>query len=655
MKHFASEEVRNVCVVGAQGDGKTTVAEALLFNAGTVARMGSVAEGTTTGDYADDEIERRISINLSSVFFEHRGVKVNLLLAPGYADFISEMYAGLAVADAAVLVIAADTGVSPTVESIWEYLQEKKIPTIIFLNKIDRKNTDFAVRYKELKEKLGPLVVDVVAPDAGGTIGPVVNLLDERVPEIDRAFRDTMVEDIASGDDALTDEFLGGTSITREELVGALRKEFRERKTVPLLCGSAVANSGIRELADFIVDYVPAPQAGNSTGSFAAFVFKTMSEPGTGQVNLIKVLSGTLAAGREFRNLTRSSGERAGQLCFVCGKRRIDADSVQPGDLAALLKMKDVRTNDMLGDEKADAAPLHIDFPPAVYSRAIVACRRDDEEKVGTAMAAMTMENPGVRHYYDPETRETVVAGQGALQLDILARRIKARYGIEVELHPPRILYRETIRGSAEAQGKYKRQSGGRGQYGDCWLKIEPLERGRGYEFIDRIVGGAIPRNYIPAIEKGVREAMGQGVIGGYPVVDIRVTLFDGSYHEVDSSDMAFKIAAAMAFRTACAEARPVLLEPVMDVEIVIPEEYTGVVMGDLNARRGKVQGMDKAGRRELIRAQIPLSEMYVYATDLRSLTKGSGRFSMKHSHYEVVLHDRAKPTANACQKAASV
>jgi len=652
MKTYATGDLRNICLVGPQGEGKTSIAEALLYNARVTTRLGRVEEGNTVCDSAEDETERKISINLSLSFLEHKDKKINLAVTPGYADFAGELHAGLAVCESALLVIGGDNVNAPALEGIWELLEEKKIPVAIFLNKLDKDNLEFENTIKLLKEKLSPHIVDIEAPDhTGQAFSSDVILLDENVPPEDLPIREAMVEDISSADDALTEEFLEGKKITPEELKAALKKEIAERKTFPVLCGSATKNIGIKELADFIADYMPAPKPPEGKTQFSGLVYKTISEPGMGQLNFVKVVSGSIAAGKDIYNFTRQARERAGQLCFIEGKKKIDSAEAQAGDLVAIMKLKDTRTNDILGDEKSAPQVATITFPAQVYERSITTQSKGDDEKVGTALAILSLENPMIKHYYNPETKEMVVAGMGALQLEIMAKKIKTRYGVDVVLKAPRVPYKETIRGKAEVQGKYKRQTGGHGQYGDCWLRIERLERGKGFEFENKVVGGVIPRNFIPAIEKGVKEALEQGVIAGYQGVDIRVTVYDGSYHDVDSSEMAFKIAGAMALKKGFLEARPVLLEPIMNAEIVVPGDYMGVVIGDLNSRRGRVLGMDKAGKKDMIKAQVPLSEMFQYAVDLRSLTKGSGKFSMRQSHYEDTPPDIANGLIAAYQK----
>lgn len=652
MENYASGDLRNVCLVGAQGEGKTSLAEALFFNAGLTNRLGRIEEGNTVLDFMEDEIERKISINLSVAQIEHQKKKINLLVAPGYADFIGEAAAGLAVAETAVFVAGADNGINPLAENMWEYLSQINIPAAIYLNKLDRENLDFEKVLSQIKEKLTSQVVVMSAPDATGQkFSSVINLLAESVPEQFSGLKDKMIEDISSLDDALTEKYLEGKQITSQELKETLRKGIAERKIFPLLCGSAVKNIGVQELADFIAEFFPAPKASANENKFSALVYKTVSEPGMGHLNFVKVLSGSLATGKDVQNYTRQTKERIGQMCFIAGKKKVDAHSVSAGDIVALLKLKDTRTNDIIGEEKMQIEARHIEFPATVYDRSIFARSKGEEEKLGSALSIITLENPTIKHFFNPETKEMVVSGTGALQLEVMVKRIKSRYGVEVELHAPRVPYKETVKGKAEVQGKYKRQSGGRGQYGDCWLKIEPLERGKGFEFVNKIVGGAIPRNYIPAIEKGVREAMEQGVIAGYNVVDVRVTVYDGSYHEVDSSDMAFKIAGAMAFRKCVIEAKPLILEPIISLEVIVPDEYMGTVMGDLNSRRGRVLGMDKAGKREIVRAYVPLGQIFQYATDLRSITKGSGHFSMKLSHYEEAPFEIAQPLIDAFQK----
>jgi elongation factor G len=466
-----------------------------------------------------------------------------------------------------------------------------------------------------------------------------------------KKWRELLIETVSAADDTLTEKYLDGKEITMDEVKSSLLKALKDRRIFPLLCGSSIKNIGISELADFIAEYAPSPEVKDNHGKLSALVYKTVSEPGMGQLNYVKLYSGKLEHGKDIFNFTRDTRERIGQVCIMQGKKRVDVADVSAGDLAALMKLKDVRTNDILGEEKNQPDLEQTKFPEALYNKAISTHSKGDAEKVGNALSLAVLENPTVHNFFDKETKEMVISGMGALQLEIIISKIKERYGVNVDLKPPRIPYKETIKGKAEVQGKYKKQSGGRGQYGDCWLRIQPLERSKGFEFLNKIVGGAVPKNYIPAIEKGVKEAMENGVIAGYPVVDLQVVVFDGSYHEVDSSDMAFKIAGAMAIRKAVTEARPTILEPIGNLEVLVPDAYTGSIMGDLNSRRGRVSGMEKSGKKQLIKAQVPMGEVFEYATDLRSLTKGSGKYTISVSHYEEAPPQIVHPLIDAYKK----
>jgi elongation factor G len=510
------------------------------------------------------------------------------------------------------------------------------------LNKIDHDGVDYEAAVRTLRERLDRRITAVTVPSAQEDGDGVVNLLAEDLPESCLPLRDRLTEEIASGDDALTEEYLAGKQISVQELQKALKSEVAAGALYPLLCCSATGKAGLRELMDFVAACLPSPLVQTGEERVSSLVFKTLLEPGTGHLNFIRIYSGTVQTGKELFNSSRQSRERTGQLVFVQGKKRFETHEAAAGDLVGIMKLKDTKTNDILLSERYEAAVRGIEFPAAVYERTLAAASREDEDKLGAAIAAVTAENPTVSCRFNSETREMLLSGMGTLQLELIADRIRSRYGIPIELRPPKVPYRESIGGRAEAQGKYKRQSGGRGQYGDCRLKVEPLERGKGFEFIDRIAGGAIPRHFIPAVEKGVREAMEQGVITGHPVVDIRVTLYDGSYHDVDSSDLAFKIAAGMALRKAVEEARPLVLEPFMEALVTVPETYTGAILGDLTARRSRITGLEKEGNRELVRALVPLARMAEYATDLRSLTRGSGRFTLRPAHYEEVPAETA-------------
>jgi elongation factor G len=473
-----------------------------------------------------------------------------------------------------------------------------------------------------------------------------------------KEYREKLIEVIASSEDALIEKYLEGQELGPEETKSALKKGIVEHRIVPVLCGSGLQNIGIDQLLDFVVEYAPSPMENEGevkidpNGPFSALVFKTFSEPHLGIINYLKIYSGKISTGSDVINNTKSSSERMGQIAFVRGKTRIEDKEGEAGDIIAVVKLKDTGPNDVLCDPKKTVSIPKINFPEPVVDMAVYAKSKGEEEKIANALSTAMREDPTLKFGMNKETKEMVVSGMGSLQLEIMSRRVKARYGVEVELRMAKIAYKETIHASADVQGKYKRQSGGRGQYGDCWIKAEPLERGKGFEFVNKIFGGAIPSQYIPAVEKGIVQSMEKGVIAGYPVVDVKVTLYDGSFHEVDSSNLAFEIAGSMAFRKGVEQAKPFILEPIMEIEAIVPEEFMGSVMGDLNSRRGRVLGMEREGKKQVIKALVPQRELFNYATDLRSLTKGSGEHKMKFSHYEEVPPNVTQPLIEAYQKA---
>ncbi|MBI4677830.1 MAG: elongation factor G [Elusimicrobia bacterium] len=669
--------IRNFCLVGRNGAGKTSLAEALLYASGATNRLGKVEEGNTVCDYNEDEIERRMTISMAVAAMLHKGRKLNMIDTPGYADFVGEVLSAVAVSDAAVLVVAADGEIDAGVDEVWEMLASGGKPAAVFANKMDRANVHFDEMVAGIEARLDVKLSPIVIP--GDTPEESIDLLSlkklrvsgnrcaaEPLGTLDgkaAKYREKLMDSIASCDDALLEKYLEGGTIPEAELLGAARKSFHAGSIVPLFCGAATAMAGVHPLLDFIGDYLPAPgplaqgpgaQAadGKDGGMFSGIVFKTLSEPGMGQMNFVKVCSGKLAPGTDVYNSTRQQRERVGQLCQVQGKKRSDITALVPGDIGVLVKLKATKTNDILIDSRLgrdmERAPKPIPFPETLVDMAVYAKSKGEEEKVSNALSTLVMEDPTIRYQYNGEIKEMVISGQGNLQLDILSARMKSRYGVAVELKPPRIPYKETCKGKAEGQGKFKRQTGGRGQYGDCWLKIQPLERGKGFEFVDDVFGGAIPKNFIPAVEKGVVATMADGVVAGYPVVDVRVTVFDGSYHEVDSSEMAFKIAGSFAFKKVFVDARPIILEPIMNLEVTVPDDYVGAVMGDLNSRRGRVAGIDRVKKRQVVKAVVPLGEMSMYSADLRSMSKGSGKFRMQYSHYEELPAHVAKGLIDA-------
>ena len=660
MRDYKPEDIRNIALVGGQGTGKTSLAEGMLYQAKATTRLGKIVEGNTVCDYQPDEIERRSSINLALATLEWNQQKINLVDTPGYSDFIGEALAGLTAAETALLVISTEKGVAADTEKISEYIQKLNKPTIVFLNNVDKAPGDFAQLLDESNRRihLGGQVSNNIIPltilaEAG--IADLLNqklLKNDSIVEIPQALakitaelRDKLIENIAVCDDMLTDKYLEGKEISSAELQQGLKKGIVQKKIIPLLCGSAESLEGVKHLLDFITDYLPSPSevvaeqeipasAGKSE-NFCAFVFKTILEPRMGRVNYLKILKGKTIPGMDIYNSTKRIKERIGQLYFMQGKNRVETTEAEPGDLVAVVKLKATSTNDTLTAGGDTTVLPAIEFPPAYAEMAVYGKRREDEGKISNAISSLIQEDPTLKYGMNPETKELLFSGIGDLQLEIMARRAKERYGIEMDLRRPRIAYKETIHSSADVEGKYKRQTGGHGQYGDVWLKLEPLERGKGFEFVDKIVGGRIPKNYIPAVEKGTKEAMEKGVIAGYPVVDLRATLYDGSFHEVDSSDLAFKIAASMALQKGVEQAQPTILEPIMDLQVKVPEAYTGQIMGDLNGRRGRVLGIEPKGNYRIIKALVPQAELYKYGTNLRSLSRGTGSYEMSFSSYE--------------------
>jgi len=672
MKKYNTPDLRNISIVGSGSTGKTQLAEAILFSAKAIDRLGKVDSGNTVCDYNEDEIERKISINSSIAFCEWKDKKINIIDTPGYADFVGEVIGALSVMEISLVNVCASNGVEMGTESKWEYVQKSKKPSIVFINRMDKENANFDKVEKSLKEKLTPNVAPVSIPvGSGDEFSGVINLITNKaiiegkeveIPEemVAKAkeYREKLIEVIASSEDALIEKYLEGQELGPEETKNALKKGIVEHRIVPVLCGSGLQNIGIDQLLDFVVEYAPSPMENEGevkidpNGPFSALVFKTFSEPHLGIINYLKIYSGKISTGSDVINKTKSSSERMGQIAFVRGKTRIDDKEGEAGDIIAVVKLKDTGPNDVLCDPKKTVSIPKINFPEPVVDMAVYPKSKGEEEKIANALSTAMREDPTLKFGMNKETKEMVVSGMGSLQLEIMSRRVKARYGVEVELRMPKIAYKETIHASADVQGKYKRQSGGRGQYGDCWIKAEPLERGKGFEFVNKIFGGAIPSQYIPAVEKGIVQSMEKGVIAGYPVVDVKVTLYDGSFHDVDSSNLAFEIAGSMAFRKGVEQAQPFILEPIMEVEVIVPEEFMGSVMGDLNSRRGRVLGMNREGKKQVIKASVPQGELFNYATDLRSLTKGSGEHKMKFSHYEEVPPNVSQPLIEAYQKA---
>jgi len=676
VKEYTVDKIRNVGLVSHGGVGKTSLAEAMLFSTGETNRIGTVDEGTTISDYNQEEIDRKISISTSMLNLNWKNYKVNILDTPGYSDFVGEVISALEVCDAIVILLNGVAGIEVGTETVYRLTDQKKVPRLFFVNRLDKEHADFDKVLEMTRSRFGNVVTALQFPvNEGEGFDRLIDIVkmklikfeknksgkftEEPIPSdlADRAaeLRNALMETVSENDEELLNIFCDTGELTDEQLKTGLRNQILNCNIFPVVCGAATANIGVHQLLDLITAEGPSPsdrpkaegvKPGKSDklireisadAPLSALVFKTISEPHIGELSFFRVFSGVMKSGSEVLNSTKGSMEKVGQLYQMNGKNRKEIGLVIVGDMGAIVKLKDTSTGDTLCDKANSIVLPRIKFPDPVISVAIEPKTKGDEEKISTGLHTIQDEDPTFQVATDPEIKQTIISGQGEMHLDIIVKRLKEKYGVEVDVVEPKIPYRETIKASSEAAHKYKKQSGGRGQYGDVSLRLEPLPRGGDYEFVDAIVGGVIPGKYVPAVEKGVKEAMVGGVIAGYPVVDVKVSLFYGSYHTVDSSDMAFKIAGSMCFKKVFKEAKPILLEPIYDVEIQIPEEYMGDVMGDISSRRGKIQGMDSQGSFQIIKARVPQAELYKYSTILRSLTQGRGAYSGKFSHYEEV------------------
>ncbi|UCD48104.1 MAG: elongation factor G [Deltaproteobacteria bacterium] len=668
-------QLRNVGIIAHGGAGKTTLAEALLFNAKATERMGKVDDGSSNFDYDPEEIRRQITISTSFHHYNWNRVEVTVADTPGYINFEADTHACLRQLDGAVLVVNAVSGVEVQTEKMWHLACDTGVPTIAFVSRMDRERADFPKAVEEMADILKVHAVPVQIPiGAEAGFRGVVDLFGMKAyvykgdtgqfdvtgipPDLADAAakgREKVVEAAAESDDSLLEKYLEGASLTEEEIRKGFTAGVRAMKVLPVLCGSALRNIAIHPVLDMINFVLPDPSFRaemkgthpkkkaeevrpiSADAPFSALVFKTLADPYAGKLSIFKIYSGTLSPDLSPLNATKNVTERIGQIFRLEGKKQRPVPSASAGEIVAVAKFKETSTGDTLCDPKT---PILYPSPPAVepvISFAIRPKTRSDEDKLGSSLSRMIEEDPTLQFGKDAQTREFILSGMGEIHLEVAVEKLRRQFGVEVELRTPKIPYKETIKASAESQGKYKKQTGGRGQYGDCWLRVEPLPPGTGFEFVNAIVGGVIPRQYIPAVEKGVVERMSRGVIAGYPVVDAKVTVFDGSFHTVDSSEMAFKIAASLGFRKAAIEAKPVLLEPITEVEIVVPEENVGDIIGDLNGRRGRVQGVEARGRLQIVKAFVPLAEVLRYSSDLRSITSGRGQFTMRMSSYEEV------------------
>ena len=673
MKSFPPAKIRNVALVGHGGAGKTSLAEALLFCSGAIGRMGRVEDGTTVTDVDPEEVRRKISLSLSLAPFEHDGHKVNLLVAPGYADFMADMDAALRVADLAVIVVSAVEGVEVQTEAAWRRAEELGLPRMFFVNKLDRERASFDRTLDQLRERFGagvaPLelpigqessfrgIADLLSEAAfiyEGGASPRTTEIPDDMAEQEHRVHDNLVEGIVVADDDLTERYLEGEVITAKELEQTLAKGVAEASVFPVTCGSATRLIGIDRLAALICEVGPSPlsrpplvvEAAGSTTEVAvdpasaplATVFRTVADPYVGKVSFLKVHAGTIRPDSVLVNPRSGNDEKLHGLFTMRGKEQIVLNDLPAGDIGAVAKLSSTATGDTLAPKGTPVIVPAPEPPVPVLSVAIRPKSKGDEDKLMTALHRIQEEDPVLSVRRDDETHQTILSGMGEAHLSLVTDRLSRKFGVDVETEEVRVPYRETITRGAEAEGKYKKQTGGHGQFGVAFLRVEPMERGSGFEFVDNIVGGVIPRQFIPAVEKGVAETMSTGGVYGYPVVDVRVTLFDGKHHSVDSSEMSFKMAGSLGFKEAMAKAGPVLLEPVSMLEVTVPSSYQGDVMGDLNSRRGRVQGTEAVGDGEQrITALVPTSEVLRYAIDLRSLTGGRGRFRLSHDHYDLL------------------
>ncbi|HBV97643.1 MAG: elongation factor G [Peptococcaceae bacterium BICA1-7] len=654
MKSYPSDKIRNIGVVAHGGAGKTSLVEAILFNTGAVNRLGRVEDGTTTADYHPEETSRQITIHASLVPCEWKNCKLNLLDTPGYSDFIGEVKGAMRVVDSALFVVSAVDGVEVQTEIIWDFAQDKDMPRMVYINKMDRENANFYKVLDELKEKFGANFAPVQLPIGQALeFTGMVDLIEQKaysykdgkateiplpddMADVITENREKLIEAAVEGDDELMMKYLDGEELTADEIKAGLAGGVKQGKVVPVLCGSATKNMAVSNLMDFMVDYAPAPVVEEGK-PFSALVFKTLADPYVGKMNFIRVYTGKLKGDMIIYNANKEKSEKIGQILFTRGKTTAQTQEVNSGDLAVLVKLQDIDTNDTLCEKDKLVKLETIDFPEPTLAVAITPKSKGDEDKLGSAINKLLEEDKSMRVEKNLETKQNLVTGMGEMHLDIIMERLKRRYSVDVTTDSPRVPYRETIRSEVKVEGKHKKQTGGHGQFGHVWVRLEPLMDGQDFVFTEEIFGGSVPRNYFPAVEKGIREAMVEGVLAGYPVTGLKAVLVDGSFHPVDSSEMAFKIAGSLAFKKGAQQAKPVLLEPLMSVEVIVPENFMGDIISDFNTKRGRILGMEPGGKQTRVKAQVPLSEMYRYAIDLKSMTQGRGQFKMEFLGYEEV------------------
>jgi elongation factor G len=688
MAHKGAQRIRNIAIVGHRGSGKTSLNEAILYEAGVINRLGNVGDGSTVSDSEADEQEREMSIAASLSSFEHDDRKLNLIDTPGDPSFVADALAALSVCDSAVFVVNGVMGVEVSTDRLWKRAQDRELARLVFVNMLDRERADFFRTLDSLKDAFGPHAVATEIPiGSEHELRGIVDLIDMKafeysgagrgnateipipddVAEQAQEYREKLMDEVAENSDELMERYLEGDEISHDEIVNSLKEGVTAGTIFPVTCGVATRNLGTDRLLDALVGDLPSPAKkgavvardaeGNDveiepdeSAETVAYVFKTLADPFVGRINLIRVYSGLLTHDSQLTNARTRSKERLGQLLVPHGKEMGHADEFGPGDIGAVAKLKETHSGDVLTSKDTGISFPPMTLPSPVMAFAIEAKAKGDEEKVGSALRRLQEEDPTLDFHRDPQTGEQIVAGLSQIHVEVIVDRMKRRFGAEVTLKPPRVPYQETIKSHAKAQGRYKKQTGGRGQFGDCHIEIEPMEQGGGFEFVNQIKGGVIPSSFIPAVEKGIREAMQEGVVAGYPLRDVRIRLYDGSYHTVDSSEMAFKIAGSMAFKKAAEQAQPTLLEPIMTVLVTVPEDAVGDVIGDLNGRRGRPMGMEPKGVMTEIRAEVPMAEMLNYAPDLRSITGGRGDYTMEFARYEEVPAHLAQKVISAAR-----
>jgi elongation factor G len=693
MKVYDAASIRNVALVGHSGSGKTQLASAILADAAMINRFGKVDDGTTVTDFDEEEISRKHTLSASVAYAEWNKQKINVIDTPGMGNFFADARAALNVVDAAIIVVDAVGGVMVQTEKVWAAAEETAMPRLVVVNRLDRERASLDRTLAALREACSRAVVPIQLPigDEKNFRG-VVDLVTRKAfvfqkdesgkfsegavpPEMSAevgSARDALIEMVAENDEKLMEKFFEAGTLTDEELVTGLRTAAMAAKLFPLVCTSALVNIGVPQLLDAVVAYLPSaaerpfpgldasgaevPRAADDKAPLSAFVWKTIADPFAGRITMFRVVSGCVKADSTVHNRTKDAPERLGHVMLMQGKTATNVPEIKAGDLGAVAKLKDTLTNDVIGD-KADATTFRpIEFPEPVLAYAIEPKSRADEDKISTSMHRLEEEDPSIKYSRDPQTKEQLLSGQGQLHIEVTVAKLKRRFGVGVDLKPPRIPYRETIKAATEAHGRHKKQTGGHGQFGDCKIKVEPLARGADFEFVDDIFGGSIPRQFVPAVEKGIQDARTRGYLAGYPMVDFRVTVFDGSYHDVDSNELSFKLAGSLAFKDAMTRARPTILEPVMNVEVYAPSDFAGDLMGDLNGRRGRIAGMDTRGATTIIKAQVPMAEMLTYEQHLTSATGGRGSYHMEYSHYdEVPSHLQSKIIATAKAERAGV